>query len=191
MQRSEEMFANGLDQFTAVVDAAPAETWGRDSPCEGWTALDVLGHITTTVGMGISVLQGQEPTWPTFERPSDLVVGEPAAVWRELADAARAAMTGADLELMMDTPMGPKTVADRLAFPAMDLFVHAWDLGQAAGVDVEIPGEAIEFSHHILDPFPDEMMRGENGSFGPEVTPPADASSSEAFVAWTGRRPLA
>jgi len=33
------------------------------------------------------------------------------------------------------------------------------------------------------------MVRGANGAFGPEITPPADATPTEAFVAWTGRAP--
>lgn len=31
----------------------------------------------------------------------------------------------------METPIGVRTVADRLAFPATDLHVHAWDIGEA------------------------------------------------------------
>lgn len=33
----------------------------------------------------------------------------------------------------METPIGVRTVADRLAFPAIDLYVHAWDIGEATG----------------------------------------------------------
>ncbi len=89
----------------------------------------------------------------------------------------------------MDTPMGPRTVADRLAFPAIDLWVHAWDIGHPAGIEVEVPADAIEFAHTYLDPFPEEMMRGAQGAFGPEVVAPADATPTEAFIAWTGRPP--
>lgn len=51
---------------------------------------------------------------------------EPGDWWQALAAEARAALAGADLDLEMDTPMGPRTVGDRLAFPAIDLYVHAW-----------------------------------------------------------------
>lgn len=85
--------------------------------------------------------------------------------------------------------MGKRTVADRLAFPAIDLYVHAWDIGRAAGIAVEIPDDVIELAHHHIDPFPVEMVRGPKGSFGPEVAAPADATATEAFIAWTGREP--
>lgn len=186
---SDILFDSGLDAFGAVVDRLDPADWDRPSPCEGWTALDVLGHLASSIDFGISILQGLDPTWPTFDRPADLVDGEPSAYWHAIADRARAALDGADLELVMDTPMGPRTVADRLAFPAIDLYVHAWDIGRAAGFDVEIPTEVADFAHHYIDPFPVEMVRGPNGSFGPEAEAPADATPTEIFVAWTGRAP--
>ena len=85
--------------------------------------------------------------------------------------------------------MGRRTVADRLAFPAIDLYVHAWDIATAAGLAVEIPETVIAFAHGYIDPLPDAVVRSDGGAFGPEVTPPADATPTEAFVAWTGRTP--
>lgn len=186
---SDVLFDSGLDAFGAVVDRLGPDDWDRPSPCEGWTALDVLGHLATSIDFGISILQGDQPTWPSFDRPADLVDGEPAAYWHAIADRARAALVGADLDLVMDTPMGPSTVADRLAFPAIDLYVHAWDIGRAAGLDVEIPTEVAAFAHSYIDPFPVEKVRGPGGSFGPEAEVPADATDTEIFVAWTGRAP--
>lgn len=188
---SDVIFLAGLDAFGEVVDGVGPDVWDRTSPCAGWTALDVLGHLGTSIAFGVSVLRGEPPTWPEADRPADLVDGDPAAYWAAIAAAARGALVGADLDLEMDTPMGPRTVADRLAFPAIDLFVHAWDIGQAAGIDVTIPDDVIAFAHHYLDPFPDEVMRGANGSFGPEVEAAPGASPSAQFIAWTGRAPLA
>lgn len=183
------IFDRGLDAFGAVVDRMAPEEWERPSPCQGWTALDVLGHLGTSIQMGLSVLRGEQPTWPDAEHPGELVDGEPAAWWGELATAARAALDGADLDLVMDTPMGPRTVADRLAFPAIDLYVHAWDIARSAGRRTDVPDEVIEFAHSYIDPFPPELMRGPNGAFGPEVAVPDDATPTERFIAWTGREP--
>ena len=189
MTTSDVLFDSGLDVFGAVVDQVPAGSWDDASPCEGWTALDVLGHLSSTIDFGISILEGEQPTWPEADRPADLVDGDPATAWRATAERARAALGGADLEQVMDTPMGPRTVADRLAFPAIDLYVHAWDIGRAAGIEVEIPDEVATFAHTYIDPFPEEVVRGPDGSFGPEVEVGANATSTERFLAWTGRDP--
>jgi uncharacterized protein (TIGR03086 family) len=187
--RTDLIFDRGLGAFDVVVAQVPPEGWEQMTPCEGWTALDVLGHVGTSTAMGISLLHGEQPTWPEADRPGDLVEGEPLAYWRDLAARARAAFAGVDLDLVMDTPMGPRTVADRLAFPAIDLYVHAWDIGRAVVVEVEVPGDVIELAHAHIDPIPPEMVRGPRGAFGPEVDAPADASPTEAFLAWTGRPP--
>ncbi|MCU1370610.1 MAG: hypothetical protein JWO77_1804 [Ilumatobacteraceae bacterium] len=183
------LFLDGLDFCGAVVDQLGAEDWDRPSPCEGWTALDVLGHLTTSLNMGLSLFAGEQPSWPEVDRPADLVEGDPAAAYAEVAARCRTAFGDADLTVEMDTPMGRRTVADRLAFPAVDLYVHAWDIGRTAGIDVEIPGDVIEFTHSYIDPLPAEAVRGPNGAFGPEADVPADASPTDRFVAWTGRAP--
>ena len=182
-------FLDGLDVFVRVIVQMTPDDWTLDSPCEGWTPLDVLGHLGTSLAMGAALLAGEQPTWPEADRPADLVDGDPVAFYRAAADRCRTGVEGADLDLVMDTPMGPRTVADRLAFPAIDLYVHAWDIAKPAGIAVEIPDGAIDFAHRYIDPIPAEMVRGPKGAFGPEAEVPADATATEAFIAWTGRAP--
>ena len=188
-ERSDVVFVRGLDAFTVVAEQLRPEDWDRASPCAGWTALDVLGHLGSSIGFGVSLLRREEPTFPEAPRPADLVTDEPVAYWNRIATEAREALVGADLELEMDTPLGKRTVADRLAFPAIDLYVHAWDIGAAAGVRVEIPPDAIEFAHSYIDPIPADKVRGDGGAFSPELDAPVDATATEAFIAWTGRSP--
>jgi uncharacterized protein (TIGR03086 family) len=189
VDRSDTVFLHGLDAFGDVAEELTPADWDRPSPCEGWTALDVLGHLGAAIGFGVSLLRGEDATFPEAPRPADLVTGEPTAYWGAIADSARDALDGADLEREMDTPMGKRTLADRLAFPAIDLYVHAWDIGKTAGIPVEIPGDVIEFAHTHLDPIPAEMFRGEGKPFGPEADAPDDATPTQEFVAWTGRAP--
>ncbi len=186
------IFLNGLDFCGDVVDRVSEEDWDRPSPCEEWTALDVLGHLTTSLEMGLSLFAGEQPTWPQVERPADLIHGDPAGVFGDLKNRCRDAFEGADLDMEMDTPMGRRTVGDRLAFPAVDLYVHAWDIGRAADLEVVIPQDVIDFAHSYIDPLPSDAVRGADGkagAFGPELEAPADATPTEAFVAWTGRTP--
>ncbi|WP_199583032.1 maleylpyruvate isomerase family mycothiol-dependent enzyme [Blastococcus sp. TF02-09] len=34
--------------LTAVLDSLSAAAWGEPSPCEGWTAADVVAHMVDT-----------------------------------------------------------------------------------------------------------------------------------------------
>jgi len=186
--RSGELLDRGLDFFTSVVTRLSDNDWQRPTPCAGWTARDLLGHLATSIRVGISVMQGRPPAWPDVARPGDLVEGDPAGFWRGTVAQARDVLRNADLGRMMQTPLG-RTVADDLAIPVIDLYVHAWDLGAAVGIDVDIPPDVIDFAHAYIDPLPDDMVRGDNRAFAPQAPVPASATPTERFIAWTGRRP--
>jgi uncharacterized protein (TIGR03083 family) len=38
-------FVRALDSFEAVVAGVPPGRWDAPSPCEGWCAADVAGHV--------------------------------------------------------------------------------------------------------------------------------------------------
>jgi hypothetical protein len=61
--------------------------------------------------VGISVMQGQEPTWPDVARPGEIVEGDPAGFWRGTVMQVRDVLRTADLARVMETPLG-RTVAD-------------------------------------------------------------------------------
>lgn len=188
MQRSDVMFDHGLDVFGAVVDRLSPDDWDHPSACAGWTNLDVLGHLGAAMRMGVSILRGEPPTWTNVERPGVLVEGEPAAWWRAVSADARAALAGADLDRVVDSPMGPRSIGDGLAFPAIDLYLHAWDVGHPLGIETELSDDLMAFAHHYIGRMPAEVVR-KPGIFGPEVPVPADASERDRFLAWTGRSP--
>lgn len=181
-------FLRGLDFFTSAVRQLSAEDWHRASPCQGWRALDVLGHVGQATQFGTLLLQGAQPTWSPADPPGAAVEGSPAAWWDDLAGPARRVVEGVDLSREVDSPAGSRSIGQGLSFPAVDLYVHGWDIATSAGCDVAIPAEVIEFAHAIIDPVPAEQVRTPR-VFAAEKPVPADATDSAAFLAWTGRDP--
>jgi uncharacterized protein (TIGR03083 family) len=51
--RTAELFNQGLDFFTAVLTQVVDDDWERSSPCAGWTARDLLGHLAATINLVI------------------------------------------------------------------------------------------------------------------------------------------
>lgn len=182
------VFLQGLDFFTDVVRRVAPDQWTRPSPCAGWRAVDVLGHVGSAVRFGATLLREGEGSWKPVDPPGQAVDGDPLQWWEQIAGGAREVVTEADLTKVVDAPRGPRTVADGLSFPAVDLFVHAWDLGRSAGVEVVVPDDAMAFAHAVLDGVPAGQMRSP-AVFADEVAAPPGASPTEAFVAWTGRDP--
>jgi uncharacterized protein (TIGR03086 family) len=178
-------FITGLDFFDDIVRSVGAHDWQRPSPCTGWTALDVLGHIGIATEFGTKLLRGEQPEWYPIEPPGKSVSGDPAQWWAGKVEPAKDAVRGVDLAKEVDSPMGRRSIGQGLSFPAVDLFVHGWDLARSIGRDVEIPYEVIEFAHQALERIPAEQLRSSQ-VFGAEVELPADATATQRFVAWTG-----
>ena len=185
---SQRVFLEGLDFFSAVVKGVPSDAWERPSPCAPWTGRDVIGHVGTAVEFGARLLAGEQPQWKPVTPPGSQVVGDPAAWWEGLVGPARVAVKEADLDGVVDSPAGRRTVSQGLSFPAVDLFVHGWDLARTAGNKVTIPEEVVSFAHSVLDSMPAEQVRSP-AVFSPEVSTDTGADSTESFVAWTGRDP--
>jgi uncharacterized protein (TIGR03086 family) len=181
-------YLEGLGFFSAAVVLLDTSDWRGAPPCSGWTALDVLGHVGTAVRFGTELLGGGQPVWAPADPPGADVAGDPRSWWDALVTPARRAVADVDLNLVVESPVGRRTVGDGLSFPAVDLHVHAWDLARSVGRDIEVPAEATEFAHAVIGPIPTEQMRSPR-IFGPAVAPPPGATRSEAFIAWTGRDP--
>lgn len=184
-----DTYRAGLTFFSNVVEQVADQDWQRPSPCDGWDARDVLGHVGAATQMGSRILRGDTFEFTRHDPPGSIVDGEPVTWWRAVAADADDAVAGdLDLGRVVESPMGPRTVGEGLSFPAVDLFVHGWDLATATGGTVTIPDEAIAFARLLFDHVPVETSR-QPGVFAAEHAEPADASATEAFIAFTGRDP--
>jgi uncharacterized protein (TIGR03086 family) len=180
-------FVHGLDFFSAVVDQVPNDGWERPSPCAGWSALDVLGHVGFATEFGTKLLRSETPDFSGFpDPPRSAVTGDPQQWWQGMVAPAKEAVRGVDLTRVVDSPIGKRSIGDGLSFPGVDLFIHGWDLAHSVGSDVVIPADAMDFAHQVLDPIPDQQKRSPR-VFGPEKNVPTDASPQVRFLAWAGR----
>lgn len=185
---SDVAFLQGLEFFSGAVRLADAAGWDRPTPCEGWRALDVLGHVGSAVSFGAALLRGDRPAWEPVDPPGQAVTGAPATWWEACRAPAVEAVGACDLDQVVDSPMGRRSVREGLGFPAVDLFLHAWDLARSAGGDVEIPDEAVRFTRGALGGIEDGQLRGPR-VFGPAVAVAEEATPTEALVGWSGRDP--
>ena len=184
----DEVLLTGLDTFGGVLERVTADDWDRPTPCARWTVRELTGHLCTVLDSAASTLRGEDYDWAGAPDPGTAAGDDPAATFANRRAAAVEALSGADLGREVESPMGTMTIGTRMAFPAMDLHLHGWDLGKAIGVPVEVPEEVADFTHAALDPLPPEMMRQEN-VFGLQVPAPDDATPTERLMAWTGRQP--
>lgn len=179
------LFPAGLDELTEQVEATT--DWSARSPCEGWTALDVLAHVTGTVQKALTALGGGEYAGVAADAAVD---GGPEQVvqrWQQTAATAADAILTADPGRIVPTPQGDQPLAQALALPVADLAVHSWDIAAAGGRDLELPDELRVHVERMVEVLPPQVLRSE-GVFGPEVEARADAGATERLMAFLGRR---
>lgn len=167
--------------FAAKIDAVPADRWDAPSPCEGWTAIDVVRHVTETPGIFFGLVGRELGDVPPVD-------DGPAAAFAESRRRVQAALDDpAVAELTFEGMFGRQTFAEAIdRFICFDLLVHGWDLARAAGLDGAMDPADVERLDEASRWFGD-AMRGP-GAFGEAVAPPAGADHQTRVLAYLGRR---
>jgi uncharacterized protein (TIGR03086 family) len=157
--------------FDAVLEQAG--DWDSPSPCEGWTASDVVAHVRDIHTVMAHRLD---------EHPS----GEG---WGPARDAAlRALAKPGALDLIIDVPNGGEMAAGRFVnVVTTDVLVHTWDLARAFGLTIQLDPELVERAHKAAMPM-DELIRS-SGMFGPRIEIGDDADPQSKMLAFFGRDP--
>jgi uncharacterized protein (TIGR03086 family) len=170
-------------RFTDIVEAVETGAWDRPSPCEGWSARDVLAHVTR------SELDHLDRVGLTPDPP--LTSDDPVTAWPSVRDHVQAALDDpATASKGYEGLFGPSTLAASIdQFYTPDLMVHGWDIARATGLaDMEaMPAEDVERYHAALHSLGDAIRQP--GAFGPEVPVAEDASPQDRFLAFLGRLP--
>ena len=181
MTEISERYARLGDAVATKIAAVPEDAWEHPSPCDEWTARDVVNHVITTQGMFLGLVGRQMGDIPGVD-------DDPFAAW----NAARSVVQ-CDLEdpERATTEFQGSTGASTFEaavnrFLCMDLVVHGWDLARAAGLDDRIDPEDLARVSEQAGALGD-MLRSPQ-AFGPEVQPPADADDQTKLLAFLGRR---
>jgi uncharacterized protein (TIGR03086 family) len=168
-------------RFTARVEAVPEDRWAGPSPCEGWTARDVVGHMIGNCGLFLGFVGRELPSGPSADE-------DPRRAWAAARDAVQAGLDDPDVAGQeYEGQFGRSTFEKGVGgFLCIDLVVHAWDLARAAGLDERLdPGDVHE-AFEALQPM-DQMLRSP-GAFGPKLDPPPGADEQARMLAFLGRR---
>lgn len=182
MTEISERYRRLAAEFTRRVEAVPADRWDNPSPCQGWSARDVLRHVIDThrrmpryVGLSLKV--------------GESVDADPRSAWAEARDGMQAllddpARAGLEYEGYFARTTLQETVDRFLGF---DLLVHGWDLARATGQDETLPAQEV---HRV---YTDALSLGDSlrldGVCGPAVHVPGDASEQDRLLGLLGRTP--
>jgi uncharacterized protein (TIGR03086 family) len=174
-----ELVAAGFDR---VVKAVPADGWLAQSPCEDWTARDVVAHVVRNHRSMAAAASGTEATEMNANE-------DPVAAWSEAYDTIRRLTKEPDvMAALVNGPGGQVPFEQALgSLVSMDTHVHTWDLAHAIGRDERLDPEMISFTRAMLEPMGDMIRRP--GVFGAEVQAPDGADEQTRLLCFLGRHP--
>lgn len=187
MSTARDRYLQALDLFSAEARAG-ADRLGLPSACAEWSIADVIRHVTGVQAQyGGAALLGEAASEQRFADDHEAVMApgtdwEAVERWESLASRLRAAAHEAEEERFRGLPLA-----------TLDMALHAWDVRWGAvrvglATNLEFPAALLEWMEAYRERADEATIR-RPGVFGPAVEPPADATRSERFAAWTGRRP--
>lgn len=176
MIETSDRYRRRADAFEALIAATPPERWASPSPCQGWSARDVVAHVVDFSAQVLRERAGVEdaPRFADFD--------EPAAAFRA---------TRTVIERVMDDPATPAKAVSHLHWAlSFDLPQHGWDLAKATGQAATIDPEELEVLRGSLigDPANWEWQRA-NGWYGAPVPVPEDGPLQDRVLGHLGRDP--
>ncbi|QIK75413.1 TIGR03086 family metal-binding protein [Nocardioides piscis] len=167
------------DCFATV--ARNVEDWAAPAPVAGWTARDVVDHLT---GWFLHFLaSGGVDLAPA---PADS--HDPVATWLHHAAAVQQLLETRGEEEFTHPHAGTHRLADAVdRFYSADVFMHTWDLARAGGVHVELDED---YARQLLEGMrPIEEMLRSSGQYGAAVPVPDDAPVVDQLMGFVGRDP--
>ena len=178
VQDSYRVVASG---FGAAVKAVAPNQWDAQTPCEQWTARDLLAHVVENHRGVIASVRGGESeplgadedpkqAWENASRAIAKITGDPEAAAKE-----------------MDGPTGKMPAGQIIGqFVTMDVLVHTWDLARTIGANERLDADCVSQAYEALKPM-DALIRQPN-VFGPKLEPPRGADLQTEFLYFLGRR---
>ena len=173
------------EPFGSVVDRVPTAGWDAPSPCEGWSARDVLAHVIHSQRTFLAD-RGVDAT-TSVDLDAD-PGADPVEAWRAHLDRMRELLADPAVAGMeYDGVFGPTTVgASIVAFHGFDLVVHRWDIAAAAGLDEPFTDDELDMIERSADGFGDHLY--DDGVCAPALPVTDGADRQERVLARLGRR---
>ncbi|HUP84486.1 MAG TPA: TIGR03086 family metal-binding protein [Acidimicrobiales bacterium] len=176
-------------EFAGKLEAVSPQRWEDATPCDGWSASELVQHVIRGNRMAVHLLDGCSRAEASQVQGVDL--GEaPLQVFDETADdQMRAFLKPGALDRVVQHPAMDIPGSMLLAFRVTDFVLHAWDLARGTGVDETLDPELVAVVYAAMAPMASGLP--ETGMFGrgPSGTVPDDAPLQVRLLDLSGRRP--
>jgi len=182
MSENLRRFTEAVYAFDAVVRRVDDGSWSASTPCEEWTASDLLQHQCAVLNGVTAMATSGEMARPT--PPEDM--SDPQATWIDTRDRLFAALDRQGA-LAQEGPFwfDSATIDDVTAAVMWDPVTHAWDLAQATGQPHGLSDSLVQAAYDTVAPRSDMLV--ETGRTGAVLDSADDAPILDRYLALVGR----
>jgi hypothetical protein len=90
--------------FTDIARRVPSDAWDNPTPCDGWVARDVVGHMVEWMPAFLEDA-------PIEIRPGPSVADDPLGAWLALSASLQAGLDGPKVEVPADADEQTRLIA--------------------------------------------------------------------------------
>ncbi|WP_174255969.1 TIGR03086 family metal-binding protein [Phytoactinopolyspora mesophila] len=145
MSEARGLYLRACDLFDARVHGVGADQWDAPTPCTEWDVRQLVNHVTVEDLWVPPLLSGRTMAEVGDAFDGDQLGADPVGSWTSALAVARDAVNepGA-ASRTVHLSYGREHAAEYLMQLFADHLVHAWDLAQATGGDVELPADLVQ-----------------------------------------------
>ncbi len=125
-----DLYTRASAFFGEQVIAIGDEEWDLPTPSGDWIVKAVVAHVVVAEAQMPDVARGRP--FERFDVDVSILGHDPVSVWRGTAVNALQAIAGADLDQMVDHPVGTMPLRHIVGFRITENLVHGWDIAMAA-----------------------------------------------------------
>ncbi len=179
MSSTLERYDAAVSDFRRRLEPLAPSDFARPSPCEGWTAGELVDHTIGAVTLVAGLVGDRAPadTTASFTERYDRAT-------RDLRAKVADPVLGTTV---VESPFGTLALKQLVSSIVVhDVLVHTWDLARATGGDEQLDEELVAHTYEHMSPL-DDVLR-EHG-FAKKVDAPDGADAQTRLLCFLGRRP--
>lgn len=177
----------GLDH---VLTSFADDRWDDPTPCLGWTARMLAGHVIDGQRQVVAVLSGQTPQPVTDPAHLASIAGSaPVERWASVRAEVEAGLGSVPAGAIVCTPAGDQTVEALLGTAVIEPLVHSWDLAVAADTSIDLDAGAVRWVLSALEDLGGTLAA--TGMYAPAWEVDDAMTAQQRLLALTGRDPAA
>lgn len=179
-----DLYTRAAAFFGEQVIAVGDEEWDLPATDE-WIVKAVVAHVVVSEAQMPDVAAGRP--FEANDVDVSILGHDPVSVWRGTAVNALQSIAAADMDMLVDHPVGRIPLRSLVGFRITDNLLHGWDIGAARGLDLDLDPEIAGWALDFWLPLVDALEESE--AFGPMVEPIDDEPGSRLLALLGRHRP--